>query len=83
MRKLKFIPKHFTKINVSRSVNIKLLDQWISYHLNSRYGIRKSYILDQNNKLVEIYEIGLEDPKEITLLTLGCPLLHNIREEIF
>lgn len=76
IRKLSFIPDHFTKINAPLT-DIKILDQWINYHLNSRYAIRKTLALDYNKKLVEMIEVGLEDPKEITMLTLGCPYLHK------
>lgn len=82
-RCLKFIPEHFNKISVNRSADIKLIEQWINYNLNSRYAIKRTYIVDQTNKLLEIYEIGIEDPKEITLLTLGCPYIHTTRGELF
>jgi hypothetical protein len=76
LRKLSFIPKHFTKISVELT-DIKLLDHWINYHLNSRYAIKKTFSLDANKKMVEVIEIGLEDPKEILMLTLGCPYIHR------
>lgn len=76
-RKLSFIPEHFTKIQADRMIDIKLLDQWINYHLNSRYAIKKAHTLDDKNKVIEVYEIGIEDPKEITMLSLGCPYLHQ------
>lgn len=76
VRRLSFIPKHFTKILIPM-VDIKNLDHWINYHLNSRYAIRRTLTLDTNNKLVEMFEVGVEDPKEATILTLGCPYLHN------
>jgi hypothetical protein len=76
LRKLGFIPQHFTKIAVDVT-DIKLLDQWINYNLNSRYAIKRTYALDANKKLVEVLEIGLEDPREITMLTLGCPYVHK------
>ena len=79
-RKLTFIPEHFTKIKVNRNVNIKLIEQWINYNLNSRYAIKISYIFDEKNKLCEIYEIALEEPKELTLLSLGCTHLHKKKE---
>ena len=82
-RKLSFIPEHFTKISVDRGTDIRLLEQWVNYNLNSRYAIRKTYIINQNNKLIEVYEIGIEDPKEITMLTLGCPYIHKTREDLF
>jgi hypothetical protein len=58
-------------------VDIKLLDHWINYHLNSRYAIKKTIALDQNKKMVEVIEIGIEDSREITMLTLGCPYIHK------
>jgi hypothetical protein len=77
LRKLNFIPEHFAKITVSNIVDIKSIDIWINYNLNSRYAINKNLSLDQNKKMIEVLEIGLEDPKEITMLTLGCPYLHG------
>jgi PhoPQ-activated pathogenicity-related protein len=77
LRKLKFIPKHFTKISVDESVDIKLLDLWISYNLNSRYAIKRRYSLDLDNRLTDVIEIGIEDPKETLMLTLGCPYIHT------
>ena len=77
LRRLKFIPKHFTKISVDVSVDIKLLDRWIGYNLNSRSAIKQGYSLDSDNKLTDVIEIGIEDPKEILMLTLGCPYIHT------
>lgn len=77
LRKLNFIPEHFAKITINKTVDTKALDHWINYNLNSRYAISKNLSLDQNKKMVEVLEIGLEDPKEITMLTLGCPYLHG------
>ena len=76
IRKLTFIPEHFTKLTISVT-DIKLLDHWINYHLNSRYAIKKTLALDSSKKLVEMIEIGVEDPREITMLTLGCPYIHK------
>jgi hypothetical protein len=76
VRRLGFIPNHFTKIKIG-ICDIKILDQWINYHLNSRYAIRKTLTLDSNNKTVEMVEVGLEDPRELTMLTLGCPYVHK------
>ena len=77
LKKLNFIPEHFTKITVSTTVDAELLNQWIEYHLDSRYAIRKSIVVDSQNKMKEIIEVGLENPKEMLLLTLGCPHLNN------
>ena len=76
LRKLSFIPEHFTKMQVDL-VDIKLLDHWINYHLNSRYAIKKTITLDHNKKMVEVIEIGIEDCRGITMLNLGCPYIHK------
>ena len=83
LRKLSFIPAHFTKISVDQYVNANLLDHWINYNLNSRYAIKKQYVVDASNKMVEMLEIGLEDPKEAIMLTLGCPHIHKNTKDIF
>lgn len=77
LRKLSFIPEHFSKMSINHTIDVRLLEQWINYNLNSRYSIKKSLVLDQNKKMVEAIEVGIEDPKEITMLTLGCPYLHK------
>jgi hypothetical protein len=77
LRKLNFIPDHFSKVTVNKTIDTRLIDNWINYNLNSRYAISKNLSLDQNKKMIEVLEIGLEDPKEITMLTLGCPYLHG------
>lgn len=76
-RKLNFIPEHFVRIRLDKIVDLKLLDYWINYNLNSRYALVKRLDLDANKKIVEIVEVGLEDPKELTMLTLGCPYIHK------
>jgi hypothetical protein len=76
VRKLDHIPDNFTKLSVN-GVDLTLLEQWVYYNLDSRYAIKKSLKLDSNNKMIENQEIGLEDPREITMLTLACPHLHR------
>jgi hypothetical protein len=77
LRKVPFIPEHFSRLTVNKTVDFKLLEHWINYNLNSRYALKKSLSLDQNRKMSEVIEIGIEDPKEVLMLTLGCPLLHD------
>lgn len=77
LRKLKFIPKHFCKISIKHHVDSKMIEEWINFNLNSRYAIQNTCGLDQNNKMISVIEIGIEDPKELTLLSLGCQFLHK------
>lgn len=58
-------------------IDIRMLDQWISHNLNSRYAIKTTFTLDDNNKLTEAKEVGMEDPKELTMFSLGCPYIHK------
>ena len=80
-RKLSFIPQHFAKMSISYKPDIKVIEHWIEYNLNSRYAIRENYGLDSNRKIIPIVEIGIEDPKELTMLSLGCSYLHNKKEK--
>jgi len=75
-RKLSFIPAHFSKISIHNRIDIKAVEHWIEYNLNSRYSIQQNYGLDSSRKVQQVTEIGLEDPKELTLLSLGCHYLH-------
>jgi hypothetical protein len=79
-RKLSFIPEHFSKISIDHKFDIKLVEHWIEYNLNSRYAIQVGYSLDHNRKMITVINIGMEDPKELTMLTLGCQYLHKKKD---
>jgi hypothetical protein len=76
MRRLKHIPPHFARMTTRNVSNIDAIDGWIYQNLDSRYCIKLSYIVDQNRKLVEVCEIGVEEAKELSMLSLGCPYLN-------
>ena len=75
LRKLTFIPGHFTKLTIEHRFDAKDIEHWIEYNLDGRYAIRDSYGLDNNRKLISVIEIGMEDPRELTMLALGCQFL--------
>lgn len=78
LRKLTFIPNHFSTILINnQNIDINLLDHWINFNLNSRYAIIKKFVVNQNKQMKEVYEVGLEDKKELTMFSLGCPYLHK------
>lgn len=79
-RKLSFIPNHFAKLSIDHKLDIKAIEHWIEFNLNSRYSIKENYGLDRNRKIISIVEIGIEDPKELTMLSLGCNYLHKKKE---
>jgi hypothetical protein len=76
-RKLSFIPEHFSRISIDHKFDTKLIEQWIEYNLNSRYAVQVIYKLDNNRKIVSVTEIGIEDPSELTMFSLGCQHLHK------
>lgn len=79
-RKLSFIPNHFSKLVVDYKIDAKIIEHWIEYHLNSRYAIQVKHQLDKNRKIISVIEIGLEDPKELTMLSLGCQHIYNKKD---
>lgn len=77
VRKLPYVPFHFAKTYTENLKDIYEIDDWIYTNLNSRYCIKKTHKLDKNNKISEVCEIAVEDPKELSMLSLGCPYLHK------
>lgn len=75
LRKLNYMPKHFTKMTV-RS-HFDEISMWVYKNLNSRYAIKRTLKVSEDNKMVESQEIGFEDPKELTMFSLACPYLHK------
>jgi hypothetical protein len=52
------------------------IDGWIYHHLDSRYCVKISYIVGHDRKIAEVCEVGVEDPKELSMLSLSCPYLN-------
>ena len=75
MRRLNRIPPNFTKFQIKKFIDIRELDRWIYLNLNSRYCVKKSTAVVEN-KLTTIIEVGIEDPKEVSMMTLACPYLN-------
>ncbi len=76
MRRLNRIPPNFSKLIIKKFIDIKELDKWIYLNLDSRYCVRKCTIVN-DNKLSTAIEIGIEDAKELSMLSLACPILHK------
>ena len=77
VRKLLYIPFHFARTYTENVKELSNIDDWIYNNLNSRYCVKKTHKLDSNNKITEMCEIGVEDPKELSMLSLGCPHLYK------
>lgn len=74
-RKLNFLPAHFNTILIHKNIDIKNLDRWINFNLNSRYAIKFAYLLNNEKKISYSIIIGFEDSKELTMFSLSCPYL--------
>ena len=74
-RRLTYIPTHFATMKLGTTHNVDRIDSWIYQNLDSRYAIVKTLRVDHNNKLSEVHELGVEDSKELTMLSLSCPFL--------
>jgi hypothetical protein len=81
MRKLKRMPPNFAKITLKGldHANVRSVELWILQNLDSRFCIRKNTGLIDDNKMTTVYEVGFEEPKELTMFSLGCHILHNRR----
>jgi hypothetical protein len=77
LRKLHFIPKHFKTIKIVNTLMFQKIDHWIYFNLNSRYCMEIKQGINKHRKITDICVIGLEDPKELTILSLSCPHLHG------
>jgi hypothetical protein len=75
VRRLSYMPKHFARMTINDQLNSDRIDAWVYQNLDSRYAIVKSLKIDSNNKMIEIQELGVEDAKELTILSLSCPYL--------
>jgi hypothetical protein len=75
VRRLSYMPKHFARMTINGELNSDRIDAWVYQNLDSRYAIVKSLKIDSNNKMIEIQELGVEDSKELTILSLSCPYL--------
>jgi len=78
MRRINRIPPNFTKIYLKDFLNYRELDRWIYLNLDGRYCIKKSTIVDEN-RVIFVFEVGLENPAEMSMLTLACPHLQGVK----
>lgn len=79
MRRINHIPPHFSCLIIDShwDERIKKIDQWVYINLNSRYCIKTTQFLDDKRKIYIKCVLGIEDPKELTWLTLKCPYINN------
>ena len=77
LRRLNTIPPHFGTLTIYNIDDVEKINYWIYYNLNSRYCIKIQQGLNENRQITDLCEIGVEDPKELTMLSLACPYLDN------
>lgn len=78
LRRLEWIPEHFTKMSISNDTDIDAINDWVYNNLNGRYAIARSLKIDESNRMIETQDLGFEDPAEITMFSLACPYLHKL-----
>jgi len=77
IRQLKVPPPHFEYVTIEmRRYNLEqTIVKWIEKNTKGRFYVGTIHELDKNNKQAKVIKIGFEDPKELSLFTLGCPYL--------
>lgn len=73
MRKLSFVPEHFTSSILENIHDSQKILQWIEYNLNSRYAITRAFKIGHNGAMIEGLRVGFEDPSEMSIFMLSCP----------
>ena len=77
MRKVYRMPPNFESIRFSFIEDVRKMESWIYQNLDSRYCLRKVSGIGDDGKLTTIIEVGFEDPRELTMFTLGCPYINR------
>ena len=72
-RKLNFLPPHFSKIKIERSLFEENLEKWVRTKLKGRYFLGNVSDLGNDDKLKVFTSIAFEDHKELTYFMLACP----------
>jgi hypothetical protein len=76
IRRVNFCPPHFANITVAKRYNLEqAICDWITESLNGRFFFGNSIILDDDNNVTPVYQIGFESSKELSFFMLACPHL--------
>jgi hypothetical protein len=75
-RKLSYFPKHFARMSIKADSD--KISSWVYSNLNSRYAIKRTLRISEDNRMVETQEIGFEDASELTMFSLACPYLNQL-----
>lgn len=75
-RRLEFCPITWTKLQIPKSSNSKIsqVNMWIYDNTKGRYYIEDGLILNKDNKIETVTEIGFENKKDSTYFLMACPL---------
>ena len=76
-RKLKTLPPHFSKIQISDTEIFEGIEDWVKIKLKGRYCLTRLPNLDETGTLRSTYFIGFEDQKELTYFMLACSHLRR------
>ena len=76
-RRLKFLPVHFSKINLERSFHTFELESWIKSKLKGRYFLGNNTQISKENKVKIFTSVAFDDQKELTYFMLACQYLRR------
>jgi len=75
-RRLNHFPRHFARMSIKADAD--KISSWVYSNLNSRYAIKRTLKISEDNRMIETQEIGFEDPAELTMFSLACPYLNQL-----
>ena len=73
-RRVEFCPIYWTKLNIKKTSKINDVNQWIYTHTKGRYYLEDGLVLNKENKIEIITEIGFENKRDSTYFLMACPL---------
>jgi hypothetical protein len=76
-RKLSYIPKHFTQVEIKPNERLYDIEEWIQNNLKGRYCFTKTPKVSKEGPLKSSTIVAFEDQKEITYFMLACPYLRR------
>ena len=70
------LPDYFEYINIPLQYNLEdSISRWIRHNLKGRFYVGHNCVINRDNKLQEVLQVGFEDAKELSYFTLACPHL--------
>jgi|TARA_R100000030_G_scaffold34238_1_gene25592 hypothetical protein len=80
IRRVKFCPPNFDKVNLQKTYNIEaVLSEWIEDNLTGRYFLGENITIGKDDSIQPVTTVGFESEKEMSFFMLACPHLKYTR----